>query len=320
MNQKSISVIIIGSIIVFSSLGSNCGGNKMESTLPDFNKLWNYGDPAATRIKFEEILPQAEKSGDKSYLLQLLTQIARTYGLESDFENANKLLDRVESQMTDDLPIVKIRYLLERGRTFRSSGSPEKSIPLFNESFEVAKKNGEDFYAVDAAHMMALVAENAEKRMEWSNIALKFAEESKDERARNWKGSLYNNIGWEYHSAQQYDKALLMFEKALTFRKEQGKQEGIDIAEWCVARCLRSLGRNDEAMDMQLELLRRHQNNGGKDGYVFEELGELYLLKGDNANARRFFASAYAELSQDKWLMDNETERINRIRKLGGVE
>ena len=71
---------------------------------------------------------------------------------------------------------------------------------------------------------------------------------------------------------------------------------------------------------MQLELLRRHKEAGTKDGYVFEELGELYLLRGENELSRQNFAWAYAELSQDKWMMDNETERMARIRKLGGVE
>lgn len=312
--------LMVGMAVMLTVFGNSCGGNKMKSELTDFDKLWNYGDPAGTRARFEEILPRAERSGDKSYYLQLLTQIARTYGLESNFDEAHSVLDRVEGQMSDDLGIVKIRYLLERGRTFRSSGQSEKSLPLFAESFELATKMGEDFFAIDAAHMMALVADGMDERMNWSNKALAIAEKSSNERARLWKGSLYNNIGWEYHGAEQYDKALEMFQKALAFRREQGKQEGINIAEWCVARCLRSLDRTDEALNMQLELLQRHKEAGSKDGYVFEELGELYLLKGENELSRQYFASAYAELSQDKWLMNNETGRMERIRKLGGVE
>src|SRR5438270_383114 len=46
--------------------------------MADFDKLWNYGDPAATEQKFLELLPQAEAGNDADYLAQLITQIART--------------------------------------------------------------------------------------------------------------------------------------------------------------------------------------------------------------------------------------------------
>ncbi len=44
--------------------------------------LWNYNDPAATAIKFRNILPQAKISGEVGYTIELLTQIARTEGLQ----------------------------------------------------------------------------------------------------------------------------------------------------------------------------------------------------------------------------------------------
>ena len=184
MKTGSFFMAVAGAVIALTAFGNSCGERKMKTELTNFDKLWDYGDPAGTRAKFEELLPQAEKSGDKSYHLQLLTQIARTYGLESNFDQAHKVLDQVEDQMTDDLEIVKVRYLLERGRTFRSSGEAAKSVPLFKEAYELAGKSGADFFAIDAAHMMALVAEGTDKRMEWNNTALSIAEKSSDDRAR----------------------------------------------------------------------------------------------------------------------------------------
>ena len=54
--------------------------------LPDFRKLWNFQKPAETEVRFREILPQAEASADKNYLLELKTQIGRTLGLQGRFE------------------------------------------------------------------------------------------------------------------------------------------------------------------------------------------------------------------------------------------
>src|SRR5688500_531281 len=84
-----------------------------QGDLPDFDKLWDYNDPAATEQKFRALLPQAEASGDPSYRAQLLTQVARAQGLQRKFDDAHATLDQVV-QVDDSLP--RVRYLLERGR------------------------------------------------------------------------------------------------------------------------------------------------------------------------------------------------------------
>lgn len=321
--RATFPIVIAFFCIVFGVATGDCQEseetvNKQE--LQDFDKLWDYNDPAATRAKFEELLPETEKNGNKSYRLQLQTQIARTYGLETQYDSAFALLDTIEKNLTDDLPVARIRYLLERGRTYRSSGSPEKSGPLFEESYALAKKNGADFHAIDAAHMMALVVKTPEDKRKWNLTAMDIAENSASPKARGWLGSLYNNMGWDYHDEKQYDKALDMFQKALKFRQDQGNQQQIKIAQWCIARTLRSMGRNDEALEKQLALLERHNQDGTKSGYVYEELGELYLLRGETDKSQNFFALAYEELSKDKWLAKNEAERLARIKELGKVE
>ena len=59
-------------------------------TLPDFDALWDYDQPAKTEAAFRALLPQAEASGDSSYYIELLTQIARTQGLQRDFAAAHQ--------------------------------------------------------------------------------------------------------------------------------------------------------------------------------------------------------------------------------------
>ncbi|GAB4580302.1 MAG: tetratricopeptide repeat protein [Anaerolineales bacterium] len=287
-------------------------------TLLDFDQWWNYNDPAGTEQRFRELLPQAETGDDRSYHAQLLTQIARTLGLQRRFDEAHQVLDTVEPLLTNALETARIRYLLERGRVFNSSKHPEQARPLFLEAWGRAKAAHEDVYAVDAAHMLGIV-EKGQASLDWNMQAIAYAEHSESPRARAWLGALYNNTGWTYHDMGELEKALDLFERGVVFRQEKGEPTTLRIARWCVARCLRSLGRNAEALDIQLALLKENEETGQPDAYTHEELGELYWLAGVEEKARPHFAAAYAQLSQDPWLIENEPDRIARLKELSEV-
>ncbi len=291
-------------------------GQIAEGQVLDFDLLWDYDNPADTERKFRDLLPTAQKSEDRSYYGQLLTQIARTEGLQRKFDDAHRTLDLVQTLLDKANTTTRTRYLLERGRVFNSSGRPADSKPLFIQAWEQAKADCQDFYAVDAAHMVAIV-ESPENQFEWNSKALGLAERSSDARARKWRGSLYNNMGWTYFESTRYDKALEAFHVALICRDEEGDPQKIRIAKWCVAKTLRFLGRVKEALEIQQSLLTEYEKSGGSDGFVFEELGECLLSLGRAGEARKFFAVAFQELSKDIWLAANEPKRLERIKELG---
>lgn len=280
--------------------------------MADFDQLWNYDQPAATEQKFRELLPAAAQAGDPGYLAELLTQIARTQGLQGKFDEAHATLDRVESMLTDDLTTARIRYLLERGRAFRSARQPERALPLFEQAWELGRAAGEDDYAVDAAHMLGIALPSTEAQLEWNLRALSVAEQSP--KARRWLGSLYNNIGWTYAGAGRFAEALTVFEKAVVFREEQGQPAPLRIARWSVGKMLRLLGRTEEALALQQRLAADIEAGG----FVFEELGECLLALGRAPEARPYFARAFEMLSQVKWLAEGEPARLNRMRELAG--
>ena len=285
--------------------------------LPDFDKLWDYDHPDVSEKKFRDILPAALDSRDLSYFSQLLTQIARAEGLQRKFENAHKTLDRVDKAMLKINDRTRIRYLLERGRVYNSSGKPDSAKPLFQEAYDLSALLKEDFYAVDAAHMMAIV-EEPEKQMEWNLKALDIAENSKDDRARNWRASLSNNTGWTYFNQGNYEEALYMFEKALQLREEQGNPDNIKIAKWCVAKALRMKGHIDEAMEIQQALFQDYQSAGRKSGFVYEEIAECLLAMQRDDEAQGWFAAAYEELRKDPSVA-GDRERLVRMKTLGKV-
>jgi tetratricopeptide (TPR) repeat protein len=269
----------------------------MNNDLHDFDILWNYNDPAATEQQFRALLPRAEQGAGRSYHAQLLTQIARAQGLQSKFADAHATLDTVESLLTPELNAARIRYLLERGRVFNSSQQVEQAQPLFQQAWELAQAEQQDFYAVDAAHMLAIVA-SGEQQLAWNLRALALAKQSPQPRARTWMGSLYNNIGWNHHDAGRYEQALDMFQHALYERQAAGRAEQIRIARWCIARCLRSLGQFEAALATQRELLAELERAGEQDVYVFEELAENLLALKELEAAQVYFALAQAEKVQ----------------------
>jgi len=285
--------------------------------LPDFDKQWDYSDPMITELTFLEILADIDFEQNPGYHLELRTQIARTLGLQQKFEAAHALLDEIEVDLQPEYPIAKIRYLLERGRVFNSSGDADKSIPFFLEAWELSQIAKVDFYAVDAAHMLGIVNKPS-KQLAWSEKAMNLAESSEDSRTRNWLGALYNNIGWTYHDLGDYEQALTIFIKAQRWRQMNKQVREIQIADWAVARTHRSLGNIDLALEMQLNLEQEIAESGSaEDGYVFEEIGECLLLKGEEKSASPYFLKAWTILSQDPWLQKNEADRLARLKTLG---
>lgn len=163
------------------------------TALPEFDKLWNFGNPAATEQEFRKILPLAQSNA--AYHAELLTQLARTLGLQQKFDEAHAVLDSAENIIPKDNIKVKIRYDLERGRVFNSSGEKEKAKEFFKNAWNMGLAEGMDFYAVDAAHMMAIAEAAPAEQHAWNLKAMEIAEKSSEPHARKWLGALYNNIG-----------------------------------------------------------------------------------------------------------------------------
>ena len=280
--------------------------------------LWDYADPATSAQRFETALRDIDANLDPALRAEVQTQLARALGLQSRFMEAHRILDEVDPGITDASPRVRVRYLLERGRVFNSSGERAEAAPLFLQAWESAHAPELDYYAVDAAHML-VIALPPEEQPHWMEKGVLRAESSYDPKARGWLGALYNNLGWTQHDLGDFEGALQSFESALAAYVEHGKPRQVRIAKWTVARALRSLGRVQEALERQLSLLAELDSHNEKDGYVHEEIGECLLARDQPLEAVNHFAQAYTLLSADAWLASNEAVRIERLRALGSA-
>ncbi|MCD4828502.1 MAG: tetratricopeptide repeat protein [Candidatus Cloacimonetes bacterium] len=280
--------------------------------------MWDYNDPAATEARFLAWLDSTGAEQPLQDRLMVRTQIARTYSLRGNFDEAHATLDDIENEITSGMIAVRVHYDLERGRAFNSAGEADKAVPLFIDAWEVAGKAGLERPAIDAAHMLGIAAP-PELQLDWNLKALAMVEESSDSAVKGWLGPMYNNIGWTYHDSGEFESALDYFRKGYAWRIEVDDAPGARIAKWTVGRVLRSLDRLDEALTLQIELEQESKDAGQPvDGFNCEELGELYLALEQPDMAVRYFRQAHEILSQDQWLVANESDRLARLKELGG--
>ena len=259
----------------------------------DVNALWDFGNPALS----EQRLRAAQATASPDEVLILQTQIARSYGLRGDFVQAQALLDAMQPQLAGASAEVRVRHALESGRTLSSATHPPASQTpevkarardAYLRAHALAREARLDGLAVDALHMMAFVDTDPAAQLAWDQQALALVEASDQPAAKRWEASLRNNLGMALHGLKRYDEALAQFQQAVVLRERGQDAEATRVAHWMVAWTLRALGRNDEALAIQLRLEREGDAAGAPDPYVFEELELLYRARGDEPRARHY--------------------------------
>jgi tetratricopeptide (TPR) repeat protein len=262
-----------------------------EARAMDIAALWNFDDPAASEARFRAALADAQ--GDAALSLQ--TQIARTYSLRRRFDEAHALLDSLAPQLAGAGAEPRVRALLERGRTHRSARARDKARPLFEQAAALAQSAGLEFLAVDALHMVALVQTDPNEELRWNRAALAAARSARDPQARDWEGSLSNNLGMTLHGLGRHSEAMEAFRAQLAVRERQGRPKELRIARWMIAWTHRALGEHDAALAILHTLARELAATNTRDGYVPEEIGMNLRALGRADAARPWFAQALAD-------------------------
>ncbi|MGO4691837.1 tetratricopeptide repeat protein [Glaciibacter sp. 2TAF33] len=161
------------------------------------------------------------------------------------------------------------RIALERGRLRVNAERPAEGVPLFTLAARHAAAAGSQFLALDALHMLALADEGQEE--EWAADGLDLLDTVTDDRTRRWGVALHNNLAWHLHDSGRPDQAITHFERALAAADAVGTADQRFIGRWALGRCLRTLGRTDEARAIQQVLAEERPD----DEFVRAELAAL---------------------------------------------
>ena len=102
----------------------------------DIDSFWEYSDPAASEGRFRAALSSAQ--GDER--LELLTQIARTYGLRQRFDEAHEILRELEAEHTA-MGSVDGYVVEEIAENLAALGNPEEAGPYFKRAFDELSKD-----------------------------------------------------------------------------------------------------------------------------------------------------------------------------------
>lgn len=237
------------------------------------DQLWNFADPQLSAERFRRA------SDDPSYSdearAELATQLARALGLTGQYDDGDAVLNAIES----DSPVVAARIALERGRLRVAEGVPEESIALFTKAARDAAAGGVTFLVLDALHMLTLTDAGHEE--EWAADGLELVAGATQDRTKRWGVALNNNLAWHLHDNGRAEDALGYFERALDAAKSYGTAEQRFLTRWAIGRCLRTLGRVEEALELQRALAAQRQD----DPYVAAEIAALLAARAETAPA-----------------------------------
>jgi len=261
----------------------------------DVNALWDHGNPALSEERFRAALATA--TGDDALILR--TQIARSWGIRRDFEQARAVLAEVEPQVNAAGAEAQVYYWLELGRTYSSAthdpasqieDTKNRARTAYDNALALATASRLDYLAIDTMHMYAFVDRTPENEIKWVDRALAVVEASTQVEAKQWEASLRNNRGYALQQLGRNEEALAEFKRALAARERQGDVRSIRIAQWMIAMTLRHMGRLYQAMEIQQRLEREWDADHEPDPFVFEELEKIYRARGDTARADHYAA------------------------------
>jgi tetratricopeptide (TPR) repeat protein len=291
----------------------------LHGQFPDIDGYWGSDDLAAIEATIRSVVPTGLEGEWSPAALDAVTQLVRVQNLQGKITEAKETLELARKLiMAIDPPKrvrLEIRLLLEEGRHLCLSMMPAKAQVHFNQAWNKATEATEVFLAIEAAVMLS-ISQPPKYQNEWLQSAITLAEKTDVAQAKLWLAQLYLMDGWHAFDFRRFEDALRSFKQALDRPRERGEMTSVILIKWCIARVLRALGRTQEALEIQKELLIEVANEGKLNGHVFLEMAECLQLLRKSEEAKGYFEAAYKELSVNGWFSDNKSSELSRMQEL----
>lgn len=291
-----------------------------DSLLYSADEIFQQRDYEQALLKYEEALGRAREEFNRSVETETLAQMARVNLLLGNIDEGKEWLSRAAERANDSDPMGWSRYLGVRGRYEWKAGDLAAARKTFDEMFAYCNTNALWPRAVDAAHMIAIVAKNPEEQIEWGQRGIEVAEAGS---AEHQLGPLWNNLGSTYYDLKQFDSALSCYLKAREYHWQfSGEVEKL-FADYHVGMSYRLAGNPEEAEKWLRPVLAwaERLELHSAIGQALEDLAEIRIARGQTAEGLEMLKRArleYKEAGFDQsWpaVWDHINERI---KQLGG--
>jgi tetratricopeptide (TPR) repeat protein len=230
--------------------------------------------------KYGETLTAAREEFNFSVEVEALSQLARVNLVLGNKDEGRLHLDEAAAKATESDPYGWSRYLGVKGRFEWQDNDLPAARATFEQMYNYCTVNSLWGRAVDAAHMIAIVAETPQEQVEWGHRGIEAAEANDQE---SWLGPLWNNLACTYYDAKQFDSALTCKWLRPVLAWAERLENHSAIGQAC-----EDLGEIEIAQGRQaqgLKLLHRARDEYKKEGYdtswpevwqhINQRLGEL---------------------------------------------
>lgn len=277
-------------------------------------------DYQAALDAYTEAFDRARHDFNPSVEIEAASQMARMNLLLGHVDVGRQWLDTAAQKATDSDPMGWSRYLGVKGRFEWKDNDLQTARQTFDQMYNYCTTNALWGRAVDAAHMIAIVAESPEDQIEWNRRGIEAAEKTDNE---SWLGPLWNNLAGTYFDLKQYDSALSCYLKAREYHWRHSPEIAKLFADYHVGMTYRLMGNLDEAGKWLRPVLAWAEriDNHGAIGQACEDLGEIEIARSNKTDGLRLLERARSEYKKegyDQSWPDIWNNINGRISDLGG--
>ncbi len=287
--MRQILIILLVLTANLNAVEIQTKGSQMANSVKSANEMLEIADTLFKKSDwdsankgYQATLKFALSEFNRSVEVEALSQLARIRLKMNQKEEGRKFLKQAGDKASDSDPMGYSRYLGVRGRYEWLDNDLVSARKTFDEMYIYCNTNGLWSRTVDAAHMVAIVAESPEEQIEWGRRGIEAAEAGDVE---EWLGPLWNNLAGTYYDQKQFDSALECYIKAREYHWKYSGEIAKLYADYHVGMASRLAGHPEEAKKWLRPVLAWAERLGNHSaiGQTCEDLGEIEISKGNKA-------------------------------------
>lgn len=291
-----------------------------DALLDAADTLFQNQDYRGALDKYTEVVQAARREFNRSVEVEALSQMARMNLLLGNKEEGGRWLEEARGKAYESDPMGWSRYLGVKGRFEWQNNDLKTARETFETMYDYCNTNTLWSRAIDAAHMIAIVAETPEEQIEWGKRGIKAAEAGEYE---SWLGPLWNNLATTYYDIKKYDSALECYLNAREYHWRYSGETAKLFADYHVGMIYRYLGRFDEACKWLRPVLawaERLQNHSAI-GQALQDLGEIEIARKNKSEGLKMLRRAREEYQKAKFneirpeIWNGINDRIKELEK-----